>query len=122
MACTVYHVRRVHATFTGRLPDADGRGGASERRLRVANYYGRRRAILLTNNTATIGRVTGALMPCSRHHKWQAACATRRYTDWAEHSACADNQGGTDGAEHPPSDGTVMRQTSAAGVDLVVQI
>ena len=85
MACTVYHVRRVHATFTGRLPDADGRGGASERRLRVANYYGRRRAILLTNNTATIGRVTGALVPCSRHHKWPAACATRRYTDWAEH-------------------------------------
>ena len=96
MACTVYHVRRVHATFTGRLPDADGRGGASERRLRVANYYGRRRAILLTNNTATIGRVTGALMPCSRHHKWQAACATRRYTDWAE---------------HPPFDGTGARQT-----------
>ena len=36
-------------------------------------------------------------------------------------SACADNQGGTDGAEHPPSDGTEMRQISAANVDLVVQ-
>ena len=54
-------VRRVHATFTGRLPDADGRGGASERRLRVGHYYGRRRAILLINHTGPFGRDTDAL-------------------------------------------------------------
>ena len=33
---------------------------------------------------------------CSRHHIWPATCATRRYTDWAE---------------HPPFDGTGARQT-----------
>ena len=63
VASTVYHVRRVHATFTGRLPDADGRGGASERRLRVDHYYGRRRAILLINHTGPFGRDTSALVP-----------------------------------------------------------
>ena len=59
--------------------------------------------------------VSRALLPDS----CSSAAVVMKGHKWL--SACADNQGGTDGAEHPPSDGTEMRQISAANVDPVVQ-
>ena len=51
-------------------------------------------------------RLRSALQQGQKGHKWLSAC---------------HHQVGTDGAEHPPSDGTEMRQISAANVDPVVQ-